>query len=114
MQYDAQPVKVPDPPFSGPCEICGHQEGVLTYRNGRVHDYHCRACTRRTAIYSAAFDHLEFLIREAVRAWLPHWQDLPGVIDLDEHLLQIGVKLHEERKAGIWPWEGVQPSRLAA
>lgn len=83
-----------------PCDMCGAPEGVLIFDNGHVSEHQCRECARRHAVYTAAYDNLELLIRQAVKAWLPQWGDLPGIVDLGEQLGQIGFKLREEARAG--------------
>lgn len=76
--------------------MCGAPNAVLIFDNGHVSDHQCRACAHRHSLYTAAYENLELLIRQAVKAWLPIWGDLPGVIDLGEQLNQIGHKLHDE------------------
>lgn len=87
-------------------------DGVLVFEREGLTEYHCKTCAQRYALYSAAFDHLAFLTRQAVKAWLPNWQGLPGVPDLEEQFRHIGAQMEEEYKAGLLKQEEVQPFRV--
>ncbi|ALW89614.1 hypothetical protein AUC44_12495 [Deinococcus actinosclerus] len=97
-------------PLLGPCDMCGAPDGVLAFVNEQFTEHHCPRCTHRHALYTAAYDHLGFLIRQAVTVWLPTWGHLPGVIDLEEQLRQIGAEVHKDYKAGCFDREGVRSS----
>lgn len=95
-------------PLTAPCDSCGASDGLLIHTYGNCAEHYCKRCAQRNALYTAAYDNLELLVRQAVAAWLPVWGDLPGVIDLHEQLGQIGGKLEDEWKAGAFDQEGVQ------
>ncbi|AFD25912.1 hypothetical protein [Deinococcus gobiensis] len=101
-------------PLYGVCDSCGAPNGIpYHYPTGAI-EYLCTRCAQRRAIYDAAYDQLELQVRGVVSAWLSVWGTLPGVVDLHEHLLQIGAKVEADYKAGTFPPEGVQPFLPAA
>ena len=97
--YDAPRPEVPDSrELTAKCTMCGAADGVLCQDNGAITEHFCRECTRHHALYTAAYEQLRLLTRQAVRVWLHIWGDLPGMADFEEQLRHVGSQLDDERR----------------